>query len=179
MGWLSRLFGGEDPQTKQARLRMTADLQDPRKAFVWGVVAVSYELDPAYQPEHANEAVRDWYSVKSANDILTWTANDFGTTDSVAYNQYRLCFLARAGFGAGLLTEPQSWDLGFRHAAVLQQHYRSWAEYGQGYLEGHLNYRRSQGDSEQQLQQYRGSINERLATKQRTVWVGIPWATPM
>lgn len=178
MGWLSRLFGGEDEETRNARKRMEADrAADPRRTFVWGVVAVSYELDPGYLPAHATEAIRDWYSVKSAEDLLSRTPADFVANDHVAYNQYRLCFLARAGHGAGLLDEASSWGMAIRHAAVLQQHYRSWQEYGQGYLEGHLSYRAQQGDSPQQLAEYRTSIGERLAHKQRTVWAGIPWTT--
>lgn len=177
MGWLSRLFTGEDAETREARKRMALDLRDPRRAFVWGVVAVSYEIDPAYQRDHATEAIRDWYGVTSAKQLLEWTQADFSANQHAAYNIYRLCFLARAGFGAGLLDEGQSWGMAFHHAAALAQHYRSWAEYGQGYLEGHLSYRALQGDSPQQLAQYRGSITERLALKQRTVWSGINWAT--
>jgi hypothetical protein len=179
MGWLSRLLPGEDAETREARKHMARDLTDPRRAFVWGVVAVSYELDPAYMPEHATEAIRDWYGVKSADDLLGRTAANFVANDHVAYNAYRLCFLARAGFGAGMLDATQSWDMAIRHAAVVQQHYGSWAEYGRGYLEGHLSYRAHQGDAPDQLAQYRRSIGERLDVKQRNVWSGIPWATRM
>lgn len=179
MGWLSKLFGGEDEETRNARKRMEADRADPRRTFVWGVVAVSYELDPGYLPAHATEAIRDWYGVKSAEDLLSRTPQRFVANDHVAYNQYRLCFLARAGYGAGLVDEATSWGMAIRNAAVLQQHYRSWQEYGQGYLEGHLSYRAHQGDSQEQLADYRESIGERLALKQRTVWAAIPWATPL
>lgn len=179
MGWLSRLFTGEDAEAKNARIRMAADRQDPRRTFVWGVLAVSYDLDPAYLPGHANEAVRQWYGVKSARQIVDWTAADFAANGHVAYNQYRLCFLARAGHGAGLLDEATSWSLAIRHAAVVQQHYRDWAEFGRGYLEGHLSYRSEQGDPPEQLAKYRKNIGERLAQTQRTVWVAVPWNTPM
>ena len=179
MGFLSRLFGGEDAETKEARTRMEQDRRDPRRTFVWGVVAASYELDPAYLRAHATEAIRDWYGVKSAHDIVSWTAADFTANGHVAYNQYRLCFLARAGFGAGVLDEATSWDLAIRHAAVLQQHYRSWQDYGQGYLEGHLSYRQHEGDPPAKLAEYRASIQERLALKHRTVWCAIPWETRM
>jgi hypothetical protein len=177
MGFWSRLFSREDTETRRARERMAVDAQDPRKLFVWGIVAVSYEVDPAYLAEHANTAVREWYGVKTGQDIISWTPSDFSTRDHVAYNQYRLCFLARAGFGAGLLDEQTSWQLAFRHAAVAQQHYPDWQAYGQGYLEGHLQYRHHQKDSDADLTRYRKSIGERLLLKQRTVWHAIPWNT--
>lgn len=179
MGWLSRLFTGEDEETRHARMRMAADRQDPRRTFVWGILAASYDLDPAYLPAHANEAVRQWYGVKSAGQIVEWTAANFAANRHVAYNQYRLCFLARAGFGAGLLDETTSWSLAIRHAAVAQQHYRDWGDFGRGYLEGHLSYRTEQGDPPNALATHRKNIGQRLEQTQRTVWVAVPWATPM
>ena len=77
MGWLSRLFSGEDAESREARRRMAIDMQDPRKTFVWGVVSISYEVDPAYLPAHASTAIREWYGVRSPDDIVRWTAADF------------------------------------------------------------------------------------------------------
>ncbi|MBK6921716.1 MAG: DUF1266 domain-containing protein [Deltaproteobacteria bacterium] len=179
MGWLSRLFSGEDAETREARRRMAVDMQDPRKTFVWGVVSISYELDPAYLPAHANTAIREWYGVRSADDILRWTAADFTANAHPGYNQYRLCFLARAGYGAGVLDEATSWSLAIPHAAVLQQHYPDWLAYGHGYLEGHLSYRAGEGDDAAKLAEIRKRTEERIALRQRTVWCAIPWHTPM
>lgn len=175
MGWLSRLFGGEDAETREARKRMDVDLRDPRRAFVWGIVAVSYDVDPGYLRAHATEAIRDWYGVTSAQDLLSRNASSFVANEHVAYNQFRLCFLARAGYGAGLVDEATSWDMAFRNAAIAQQHYAGWQQYGQGYLEGHLSYRADQGDSPERLSEIRNSISQKLQLKQRTVWSAIPW----
>lgn len=179
MRWLSRLFRGDDAETREARKRMEVDLRDPRRAFVWGIVAVSYDVDPAYLRDHATEAIRDWYGVTSAQDLLSWTGASFVANEHVAYNQFRLCFLARAGYGAGLLDEATSWQMAFRNATIAQQHYSSWQHYGQGYLEGHLSYRAHQGDSPERLNEIRNSITEKLQLKQRTVWSAIPWNTQL
>lgn len=177
MRWLSRLFSGEDAETREARKRMDVDLRDPRRAFVWGIVAVSYNVDPAYLRAHATEAIRDWYGVTSAQDLLSRNPGSFVANQHVAYNQFRLCFLARAGFGAGLLDEASSWDMAIRNAALVQQHYSSWQHYGQGYIDGHLSYRAHEGDSPERLNEIRNSLAEKLSVKQRTVWSAIPWNT--
>lgn len=156
---------------------MDVDRRDPRRAFVWGIVAVSYEVDPGYLKAHATEAIRDWYGVASAAELLSRTGADFNANEHVAYNQFRLCFLARAGYGAGLVDEATSWDLAFRHAALAQQHYASWQHFGQGYLDGHLSYRAYEGDPPDRLQEVRVGITQKLQLKDRTVWSAIPWTT--
>ncbi|MEZ4365488.1 MAG: DUF1266 domain-containing protein [Kofleriaceae bacterium] len=178
-GALKKLFSGEDAETRAARLQMTTDLADPRRAFVWGVVAVSYKLDPGYLKAHATEAIRDWYGISSAQQLLGFRAEHFGTRSHPAYNQYRLVFLARAGFGAGLIDAETSWGWAMREAAVVQQHYGSWQDYGQGYVAGHLEYRASQGDPPARLEEIRGNLTTQLAAKQREVWVAVPFHTPM
>lgn len=179
LAWLRRIVTGEDPETRNARLRMVEDSKDPRRLFVWGVVAISYEYDPGYLTAHANTAIREWYSVDSAANLLSYTAQRFRTRSHVGYNQYRLCFLARAGHGAGLLSDADSWAWAFREAAVIQQAYSNWHEYAMGYLDGHLEFRASQGDAPEVLADYRRSILARIDTKQRTVWSAIPFTTPM
>jgi hypothetical protein len=179
MGFLKNLFGGGgNPATREAKQKMALDQADPRKAFVWGVLAVSYEVDPAYLPEHAREAVNKWYGIQSASKLLAMTAQGLSANQHPAYNQYRLCFLARAAYGAGLLDEAGSWALAFQHAAPLQRAYADWASYGQGYLAGHLAYREKEGDSPAQLAQYRANIEKRLLARQRDCWSSIAWNTP-
>lgn len=170
--WLSNIFAARD-----ARKRMVVDQQDPRKGFVWGVIAVSYDVDPAYLPDHAKLAVTEWYGMENAQDIIEQTPSGFVANEHVAYNQFRLCFLARAGFGAGMLDESTSWALAIRHAAAVQQHYPTWAAYGEGYLQGHLSYRREMGDTVTQLRERESSLREQLIDKQRDVWGTIPFAT--
>lgn len=176
---IKKMFSGEDAESKHARERMAVDLRDPRKAFVWGVVAVSYKLDPGYLTAHATEAIRDWYGVKDAASLMSFSPQSFGTRSHPGYNHYRLAFLARAGFGAGMIDEATSWAWAIREAAAVQRAYPSWEAYGEGYLAGHLEYRASQGDPPARLAEIRASVQATLAEKARTVWVGIPYATPL
>ena len=179
LSFIKKMFGGEDAESKEARLRMAADLQDPRRTFVWGVLAISYKLDPGYLKSHATQAVRDWYGVSSAQELRSFTPDSFGTRSHPAYNQFRLCFLARAGYGAGLLDEATSWGWAIQEAAVVQRYYRSWDEYAQGYIAGHLEYRASQGDPQDRLEEIRRNLSGDVPEKHRTVWTAIPFQTPM
>jgi hypothetical protein len=178
-GALKSLFSGEDAESREARLRMEQDAKaDPRRAFVWGVLAVSYRRDPAYLKAHATEAIRNWYGVKSREELLAYTPNRFGTKSHAGYNHYRLCFLARAGHGAGVLTEDESWSWAFREAAAVQRAYADWRGYAHGYFEGHLEYRKSQGDSPERLNEIRTNILTGFAEKDAT-WSSIPYGTPL
>lgn len=177
MGLLDKLldlFAGEAPEVKAARRAMQADASvDPRRGFVVGLLAVSYEVDPGYLRAHATEALTDWYDVRSAAAIAAYR---FGVPDGGAYDAYRHAFLARAGFAAGMLTEAHSWELAFRQAATVAHRYRSWPEYGEGYLQGHLAYRRDQGDSPTRLTEIEASTRTRLAKLASTRWAAQPFA---
>ena len=175
MGWLSRLLTGEDPESREAHMRMAHDRSDRCRLFVWGILAASYDLDPGYLPEHARMALGDWYEISSAEELLSYTPEDFVANDHVGYNQFRLCFMARAGYGAGLLDESSSWAMAIANAAVCQNHYASWFEYGRAYLDGHLAYRAYMGDDAATLADRRRSVSKRLAAKQKQVWSAIPW----
>lgn len=167
------LFAGEAPEVKAARRAMQADLAtDPRRGFVVGMLAVSYEVDPGYLKAHATEALTDWYDVRTAAAI---EAYQFGVPDRGAYDAYRHAFLARAGFAAGLLPELRSWQLAFQQAALVTQRYRSWPEYGEGYLQGHLAYRRSQGDPPARLGEIEASTRARLTKLAGTRWAALPF----
>ena len=82
------MFTGEDTESKNMRLRMTADMADPRKAFVWGVLVVSQKSDPAYLASHSTTAIRDWYGVQDAKQLLEFTPASFGTSSHAGYNHY-------------------------------------------------------------------------------------------
>lgn len=177
MGLLDKVLdivAGKDPEVKAAEARMKADIAvDPRRRLVHGILAVTYDVDPAYLTEHAKTAMRDWYGVESAAEIDTYR---FGSDTHAAYNLYRRVFLARAGFGAGLLDERGSWERALAQAQVMLRTYASWDAYGRDYLEGHIAYRTQQGDPAPKLAQYRENIGKRLATQSRTVWKQTPWA---
>lgn len=177
--WLKSLFGGEDAESKQARERMAIDRQDPRKLFVWGVLCMAESHDPGWKPNYATTAITQWYGIQNKAALLAQTADGFRASGQPAYDQFRLAFLARAGFGAGMLTEAESWDLALRAARGVQRAYTDWKAYGVGYREGHLAYRASCGDSPDQLAQARKSLDATIDEKQRTVWVAVPWHTQL
>ncbi len=178
LGWLMSLFGGgEDPEAKRARAKMAVDRKDPKKLFVWGVLCMAEAHDPGWKPTYAKTAVTEWYGIRDKAALLRQTADGFRASGHPGYDQFRLAFLARAGFGAGLLTEEESWDLAVRAARAVQQAYPDWKAYGAGYRDGHVAYRTEMGDPPAQLAQYRKNLDATIAEKQRTVWVAVPWDT--
>jgi hypothetical protein len=179
MGFLDSVLGlifGEDEETKVARKKMVEDAKDPRKRFVFGVLSISYKVDPGYLPQHAKTAVTEWYGIKSPADL---EAINFGVAQHPGYNLYRKCFLARAGFGAGMIDDAKSWALALAEGRKVQQAFGSWDEYGRSYLAGHLAYRAAEGDSPQRLAEIEASTNKRIAEIAKEVWAGVPFGTPL
>lgn len=180
LGWLQSLFGGgEDPEVKGARAKMAIDRKDPRKLYVWGVLCVAEEHDPGWKPSYAKTAVTEWYGIRSKEQLLAQTSDGFRAGGHPAYDHFRMAFLARAGFGAGLLTDEESWERSFVAARAVQRAYDGWKAYGEGYRDGHLAYRTTMGDAPAQLAQYRKNLDAKIAEKQRTVWVAVPWGTDL
>lgn len=177
--WLMSWFRGESAEEKQAREKMAIDRQDPRKLFVWGMLCMAEAHDPGWKPSYAKTAITEWYGIANRDALLAQTADGFRASGRPAYDQFRLAFLARAGFGAGMLTEDESWELAFRAARAVQQAYPDFRAYGVGYRDGHLAYRASCGDPPEQLAQYRSNLDATIEEKQRTVWVAIPFQTPL
>lgn len=173
---LSMIGLRDDSETAEARRRMSADAADPRRRFVFGLLAVSYELDPGYLVEHATTAVGDWYGIAS-RDELQRRFRDYleGGSAPPGYDIFRAVFLARAGHAAGLLGEEESWALAFQGARKAQASYPSFAAYGAGYLEGHITYRQSQGDTAATLARCRQNIGKTLQELQRGPWARTPY----
>lgn len=178
---IKALLSSEDPEIAAAKVRMVADQkQDPRRHYIFGLLAMSQRADPAYLPELAQMAVREWYGLSSAEQLKKRIAAYVaGTGSTPAYDAFRAIFLARAGQGAGLLDEEESWDWAFRAARKVQQAYRSWASYGAGYIEGHLAYRNSQGDAAETIAQYRKNLEEKCAGPLQEIWQGSSFALPL
>ena len=127
---------GPDPEVVRAKARMAEDSRDPRKAFIQGILAMSYEADPGYLPGHAETAIREWYGVQSRQELIESIQGFIQSSRSTpGYNVFRSVFLARAGYGAGFLSEDESWRWAFFAGQRAQQIYGQWEEYGQGYLE--------------------------------------------
>lgn len=178
MSWLKKLFGGGEEA--QARQRMAQDEQDARRRFVFGVLAMSYEVDPGYMPKHSTMAIREWYGIEGRDDLLQ-RIHDYveGYNDSRAYDAFLGTFLARAGFGAGLLSEQESWDLAISAARTVQPKYASWGDYGQGFLAGHLDYHKNNGNDAEELADRRKNVLERIARHERELWPRTPFQTPL
>jgi Protein of unknown function (DUF1266) len=139
---------------------------------VFGVLAVSYKVDPAYLPAHSKTALTEWYEIKNAAEIENYK---FGTSAHEGYNHYRRCFLARAGFGAGMLDDKKSWALAYVQCRNVQRDFKSWKEFADSYLAGHLAHRKSQGDSAEQLAQFEKNIRARSAEVAKETWASIPF----
>jgi hypothetical protein len=179
----SALGFGEDPAVTEAKRRTLLDQADPRKRFVSGLLAISSSsdgADPAYMTEFARTAITDWYGIESPQDLarrIQDYIDGYGATP--AYDLFRAVFLARAGFGAGYLDDAGSWTWAFNAARKAQQTYQAWNHYGMGYLEGHLDYRKSQGDDAQRLQEIRQNLTQTIAELSRGLWGQTPWNTPL
>lgn len=175
-----KLFGGGPKSEVERAIELTeADRGDARKRFVFGVLAVSCEGDPAYMPQHANKAVRTWYRIASPEDLVARMAKYLdGTSERLAYDTFRAAFLARAGCAAGLIAEPASWDWALRAGRVVQSRFASFEEYGLGYVEGHVWYRAGQGDDAAKLEEVRRSKLALLEQLKADVW-RVPFSTPL
>jgi hypothetical protein len=170
-------FGDE---LSAARARMHADHEDPRKRFVFSILAISYPTDPAYRPEFARTAVRDWYGVGSPAAVVeAITGYVQGSSSTPAYDAFRAAFLARAALPGGLVTEAESWAWGRRAGERVQQSYRDFAAYAVGYVEGHLDYRRRCGDRDDRLEHHRQSLAATAAALGATLWARTPFDTPL
>jgi hypothetical protein len=174
------LFGGGPKSEVERAIELTrADRSDPRKRYVFAVLAVSCEGDPAYMPEHANKAVRTWYRIGTPEELVSRMAKYLdGTSERLAYDTFRAAFLARAGCAAGLIAEPASWDWALRAARVVQARFAGFEPYGLGYLEGHLWYRAGQGDGEAELAEVRRSKLALFDQLKKDVWTA-PFTTPL
>ncbi len=161
----------ESPEVRAGKARMAIDHRDPDRRFVFGLLALSYTVDPAYLPVHATLAVRDWAGLTSTiavrERILQYMVM---RGRNPGYDLFRGAFLARAGFGAGLLGEDESWHRALGVAVELRAVFGSWPEVAASYLAGHLDHRRSLGDSREALAEHQAEHGARVARLTRTIW---------
>jgi hypothetical protein len=176
----SLLGAGEDPELVEAKRRTEMDRMDPRRRFVFGVLAISYQADPGYMVEHARTAVRDWYGISTRAELVERLEDYLRVSMSTpGYDAYRATFLARTGLPAALLNEGESWTWALAAARLVQRSYPGWREYGMGYLEGHLAYRQSQGDDAATVARYRQNLMVAIDKQSRDVWARTPFATAL
>jgi len=176
----SALGLGGDPELAAAQHRMQVDHQDPRKRFVFAVIAISYKADPAYQEGFAKMAIRDWYGIGSPEKLGIRISGFLrGTSSTPAYDAFRATFLARAGVPAGMLTDEESWTWALRAGQMVQRSYPSFMHYGMGYLDGHLAYRQSCGDEPAALERYRHNLLATMNELTRSLWTQISFDTAL
>lgn len=155
--------------------RMKADHQDPNKGRVFGILAISYAVDPGYLTGHATTAIREWYGITSSADLVGRIQNYLQPgSPCVAYDAFRAAFLARAGEGAQTLTADESWSMAFRAVQEVQGAYANWQEYGQGYIVGHTDYRKTQGDDEQTIISMQTHKVQKVAELSNGIWAQFP-----
>jgi hypothetical protein len=171
---------GDSPEVAAAKARTLIDTQDARKRFVFGMLSLSYEADPAYLTELATTAMREWYGIGSSKELRERIEFYLeGTGSTPGYDAYRAAFMARAGHGAGLASEVDSWEWALRAARKAQQSYPGWTQFAMGYLEGHLAYRKSEGDTDEALVGYRNNIMARIRDQTNGLWAQTPFQTPL
>jgi hypothetical protein len=172
MGWFKGLFGSGGPSPEQ---RTQADHADPRKRYVFGLMSLLYDADPAYQKKVVSVSLKDWYGIDSRDELLERIQDYLAANDSPAYDAFRAAFLARVGFGAGLLTEDESWAWGVRAAQKVQATYRNWGEYGMGFLAGHLDYWKDCGKDADYLQDRRQHVMTQIQARSSGLWANTPF----
>jgi len=171
---------GDTPEVAAAKSRTVVDGQDPRKRFVFGMLSLSYDADPAYLVSLATKAMRQWYGIGSGKELQERIEFYLqGTGSTPGYDAYRVAFMARAGHGAGLANDVDSWQWAWRAARKIQQSYAGWTQFGMGYLEGHLAYRKSEGDADEVLSEYRNNIMARIREQTSGLWAQTPFQTPL
>ena len=175
---LKSALGLEAPEIVEARRRMALDHQDPRRRFVFAVLAISCAVDPAYDEELAHTAITEWYGIRS-RDRLAPAIDRFlrGTNSTPAYDAFRAAFLARAGQGAGMLDVMSAWAWAGRAGQLVQRSYPSFLHYGMGYIDGHLDYRRSEGDDAATLERHRQNLLTKAGRLAKRVWAQTPYET--
>jgi hypothetical protein len=171
------LFGrAESAEVRAGRARMVVDHRDPDRRFAFGLLAVSYSVDPAYLPVHATMAVRDWYNLASTvgvrERILQYALL---RGRNPGYDLFRAAFLARAGLGAGLLGEDESWHRALQVATEVRATFSSWQRYALSYEAGHLEHRRALGDDRAAIDEHRDEIRARVGRLVRTLWRDTPF----
>lgn len=178
---LDSLLGlGASAETLAAKRRMLADSSDERRRFVHAALAVGRDVDPAYVPEQARTALSEWYRIDAREELVTSIYAHLAGRDAAAgYDAFRALFLARAGAGASLLTDLESWALSFEAGKKIQRAYAGWTFYALGYLEAHLSHCESAGDSEEKLERARAKVLCRMARHEREIWSVTPFYAPL
>lgn len=175
--FIARLLGNEgDSELAEAEQKTAADGSHVSRRIVFGLLAISNQVDPAYRAEFSRMAIADWYGIHDRDELIRRINNYVeGGFSTPAYDAFRAAFLARAGAGAGYLTQETSWQLGLDAVRQVQQAYDGWMAYGIGYLDGHLEYRRGQGDDHETLKERKATVMRQMSKCSAEIWARTPF----
>jgi hypothetical protein len=178
---LDSLLGlGADAETLLAKRRMLADSADQRRRFVQAALAIGRDLDPAYRPAEAESALAELYGIHGREQLVaTIYAYLAGRDSTAAYDAFSAMFLARAGVGARLLTELESWTLAFEAGKKIQRSYTGWTFYALGYLHAHLARCERLGEGAEKLERSRAKILARMSKHESEIWSVTPFDAPL
>lgn len=143
LDWLLKLIGGKD-DIDVALEKMKPDSKDPLRARVHGVLLVGEPADPGYRPDYAKTAMHEWYGLNDHASAVK--AIEGYASSGEGYDVFRATFVARAAAGAGLISADESWGFCKRIIEKAQRRFPDWDTWSASYLEGHLAYRKSEGD---------------------------------
>lgn len=102
-------------------------------------------------------------------------AQNARSIDFLAWDLARVILLARAGAGAGYLTEPEGRDLSLAAAAGLRSRYRGWEELEDSFTQGRWYWRSTDGVEEASQAEHDRQFTRAVAPLQDLV----PWDTPL
>ena len=172
----------DSPEVAAAKVQMATDHLDPRKRFVWCALAISADepADPGHRAAYSTTALTEWYGMGSRDELLGNLDFYFkGTGSTPAYDAFRGIFMARAGAGANMLSDQESWEQAYRFVRKMKQAYPSWNHYGSDYVEGHIRHRQKEGDSDEHLVKVRRNMLEHFGRVARGLWTSTPYETPV
>lgn len=100
----------------------------------------------------------------------------YSTQSITAWDYARYINVCRWSVAAGYLTEDEAWPRVMHAAAILQQTFNSWSEFGDNYLVGREFWSLSQTRIDGQEMR---AVYERLLNDRSSTWNRIPWSLPL
>ena len=93
-------------------------------------------LSPDDQTWARHKAFSEGGSASNKMDVMLATRERFRDTSLIGFDFSRYIFLCGSGYQMGYLTEEEAWDRIMPVARLLQQHFPSWNELYDNYIEG-------------------------------------------
>jgi len=128
-------------------------------------------------PEELSKAVSS-LNAEDANSVMVAHRyyKQYGAQSITAWDYARYINLCRWGVAAGYISEAEAWPRAMHAAAILQQTFTSWSEFGENYLVGREFWSLSQTRTDGQRMR---AIYEKLVNDRGSPWNRIPWNLPL